>query len=168
MVDEIINKVANSGLITLNLEDYFPKGKRCFIDIEKWLYEGVMLREKEFRAHVQEHDWSVYQDQHIAIDCTTDAIIPNWAYMLISTAASVYASTIIKGNLDALEVLLFQNSIHSIDISEFKDQRIIIKGCSDLPVPEHAYAALTNRLVPIAKSIMFGEACSAVPIYKRK
>lgn len=168
MAEEIINKVANSGLITLNLEEYYPQGKRHFIGIEKWLYEGVMLKEKEFRAHVKEHDWSLYKNQHLAIDCTTDAIIPNWAYMLISIAVAPYAKTMIKGNLDALEVLLFQNSIDAIDLSELKDQRIIIKGCSNLPVSEHAYAALTNRLVPIAKSIMFGEACSAVPIYKRK
>ena len=168
MSDEIINKVASSGLITLNLEDYFPKGKRVLFDMKTWLFEEMILKEKDFREKVKKHDWTAHQNQHIAIDCSTDAIIPVWAYMLISSSLSPFATTIVKGNLQTLETILYEKAIHKIDFNPFLNQRVIIKGCSNLPVCEHAFGLITHKLMPIANSIMYGEACSSVPIFKRK
>ncbi len=166
-MSELINKVAQSGLVNLNLEDYYPQGLRMSLDIAPWLFEGMFLKEKDFRNFAKEHDWNQYQDAHLAVFCSADAIIPIWAYMLISTHASPYAQSIFHGSEEEMNKLLFQKAIDSIDVSEFTDQRIIIKGCSNLPVPEHAYVAIVNKLQPIARSIMFGEACSSVPLYKR-
>jgi hypothetical protein len=167
MSNEIINRVANSSLITLNLEDYYPKGQRVLIDLKKWLFQETILKEKDFRLSVNQHNWSSYQNQHIAIDCSVDAIIPIWAYMLISSKASPYAKTIVKGSLESLEIILYQKAIDQIDVNPFKNQKIIIKGCSNLPVCQHAYLLITQRLMPHAKSIMYGEACSSVPIFKK-
>jgi hypothetical protein len=166
--DEIINRVANSTLITLNLEDYYPKGQRVLFDIKDWLFEGFVLREKDFRTHVSEFDWSQYQDSYVALTCSTDAIIPGWAYMLISIQLQPFAKKIIIGNLEALETSIYQDILNHLDVSEFKDKPIIIKGCSKKPVPPNAYIMLANKLQPIAKSIMYGEACSSVPLYKNK
>jgi hypothetical protein len=168
MSEEIVNKVANSDLITLNLEDYFPKGERVLFDIKKWLFEEKFLKEKNFRESVKTHDWSAYKNQHIAIDCSIDAIIPIWAYMLVSSNLSPFASTIVKGNLQNLETILFEKAINNIDFRIFLNQRVIIKGCSNLPVCDHAYTLITSKLMHKAKSIMYGEACSSVPIFKRK
>ena len=168
MSDEIINKVASSGLLTLNLEDYFPKGKRVLFDLKSWLFEEMFLKEKDFRESVKNHDWAAYQNQHIAIDCSADAIIPVWAYMLISASLSPYATTIVKGNLQNLETILYEKAINEIDFNPLLNQRVIIKGCSNLPVCEHAFGLITQKLMPLAKSIMYGEACSSVPIFKRK
>lgn len=168
MPDEIINRVANSKLITLDLEDYYPKGERVLLDIKDWLFEGFVLREKEFRNYVYEHDWSQYQDQYVALTCSTDAIIPGWAYMLISIHLEPFAQQVIIGNLEDLETSVYQDIINSLDVSEFKGKPIIIKGCSNKPVPQNAYIMLSKKLKPIAKSIMYGEACSSVPLYKKK
>ena len=168
MSDEIINKVASSGLLTLNLEDYFPKGERVVFDLKSWLFEEMFLKEKDFRESVKNHDWTAYPNQHIAINCSADAIIPVWAYMLISSSLSPYATTIVKGSLQTLETILYEKAINEIDFSPFLNQRVIIKGCSNLPVCEHAFGSITQKLMPIAKSIMYGEACSSVPIFKRK
>ena len=168
MKDEIINRVANSKLITLDLEDYYPEGKRIVFDIKDWLYEGFVLREKEFRQKVKVYDWSTHQDQYIALTCSTDAIIPAWAYILLTTALQPYAKQIIVGNLEQLESSIYQNIINNLDLSEYQDKSIIIKGCSNKPVPNNAYLQLTTKLMPVVKSIMYGEACSSVPLYKRK
>ena len=168
MADEIINRVANSKLITINLEDFYPQGQRVLFDIKDWLYEGLVLREKEFRQEVNSHDWKQYQGNYVALTCSTDAIIPAWAYMLLSTQLEPYAVKVIIGNLDLLETSIYQDIINNLDVSEFKDKPIIIKGCSNKPVPTNAYVMLTNALKPVAKSIMYGEACSSVPLYKRK
>jgi hypothetical protein len=168
MKDQIINRVAKSKLITLNLEDYYPDGKRLVFDIKDWLFEGLVLREKDFRAFVKNHDWSQYKDNYIALTCSTEAIIPSWAYMLLTTHLNPFAKKILIGNLETLETSIFQNVIADLDVSEFKGKPIIIKGCSNKPVPRNAYVLLTSKLMPIAKSIMFGEACSSVPLYKRK
>ncbi|MEW4923247.1 DUF2480 family protein [Algibacter sp. 2305UL17-15] len=168
MADEIINRVANSKLITINLEDYYPKGNRVLFDIKDWLFEGFVLREKDFRQQVSEHDWSQYQDNYVALTCSTDAIIPGWAYMLLSIQLEPYAEKVIVGSLDNLETSIYQDIINTLDISEFKDKPIIIKGCSNKPVPQNAYIMLSNKLKPVAKSIMYGEACSSVPLYKKK
>ncbi len=166
MEDEIINRVANSKLVTLDLEDYYPKGKRVLFDIKDWLYEGFVLREKDFRKHVAEFDWSQYQDNYVALICSTDAIIPGWAFMLISIELEPYAKHIVIGDLETLETSIYQDIITNLDISTYKNSPIIIKGCSKKPVPQNAYIMLANKLKPVAKSIMYGEACSSVPLYK--
>ncbi|WP_300026966.1 DUF2480 family protein [uncultured Maribacter sp.] len=168
MEDEIVNKVAQSKLITFNLEDYYPKGERMVLDIKDWLYEGFILKEKEFRAFVDAHDWSQYKDAYVAMHCSTDAIIPGWAYLLLSVKLSGIAKKAIQGSLVDLETSIYQNVIENIDVSDYQDKLIIIKGCSKKPVPANAYLFLAERLKPVAKSIMYGEACSSVPLYKRK
>jgi len=168
MQDEIINKVAQSKLITFNLEDYYPIGERMVLDITDWLYEGFILKEKEFRAFVEEHDWSQYKDAYVAMYCSTDAIIPGWAYLLLSVKLSGIAKKAVQGSLVDLETSIYQSIIENIDVSEYQDKLMIIKGCSKKPVPANAYVFLAERLKPVAKSIMYGEACSSVPLYKRK
>ncbi|MFD0834530.1 DUF2480 family protein [Mariniflexile aquimaris] len=168
MEDEIINRVANSKLVTVNLEDYYPKGPRVLFDIKDWLFEGLVLREKDFRNQVAEFNWAQYQDSYVALTCSTDAIIPGWAFMLISIQLQPYAKRVIIGDLEALETAIYQDIITNLDVSEFKDMPIIIKGCSKKPVPQNAYIMLANKLKPVAKSIMYGEACSSVPLYKSK
>ncbi|GGD22897.1 DUF2480 family protein [Hyunsoonleella pacifica] len=168
MKDEIINRVANSKLITLDLEDFYPEGKRVLFDIKDWLFEGFVLREKDFRSQVSEFNWSQYQDNYIALTCSTDAIIPGWAYMLLSINLEPYAKKVIIGNLEQLETSIYQDIITNLNISEYEGKPIIIKGCANKPVPQNAYIMLSNKLKPIAKSIMYGEACSSVPLYKKK
>lgn len=168
MSDEIINRVANSKLVTIDLEDYYPKGNRVLFDIKDWLFEGFVLREKDFRTHVAEFDWSQYQDCYIALTCTSDAIIPGWAFMLLSIQLEPYAKKIVVGTLETLEISIYQDVISNLDVSEFINKPIIIKGCSKKPVPENAYIMLATKLKPVAKSIMYGEACSSVPLYKKK
>lgn len=166
--DLIPNKIADSGLITLSLEDYYPKGERKHLDIAPWLYEGVILREKDFRESVKNHDWAQYQDCFVSVGCSEDAIIPQWAYMLLGAALEPFAKKTIWGNPEMLESMLMDEALAQADFSEFKDQRVILKGCSKLPIPPHAYLHFVSRLKPLVKSLMFGEACSTVPVYKRK
>ena len=168
MADEIINRVANSKLVTINLEDYYPKGKRVLFDIKDWLLEGFVLREKDFRKQVTEFDWSQFQDCYIALTCSTDAIIPAWAFMLLSIHLEPFAKKVVIGDLDILETSIYQDILNDLDVLEFKDKPIIIKGCSKKPVPQNAYIMLSNKLRPFAKSIMYGEACSSVPLFKSK
>ncbi|OYX28589.1 MAG: hypothetical protein B7Z06_01140 [Flavobacteriales bacterium 32-35-8] len=168
MEEDIINRVANSKLVTVDLEDYYPKGNRILFDIKDWLLEGLVLREKDFREQVSLHDWSKYQDTYVALTCSTDAIIPAWAFMLISLHLQPFAKKTIIGNLEPLETSIYQDIINNLDVSEFQDKPLIIKGCSKKPVPQNAYIMLSNKLKPIAKSIMYGEACSSVPLYKKK
>lgn len=168
MAEEIINKVANSGLVNINLEDYYIQGQRFHLDIEPWLYEGLILREKDFRQSLKDHDWSIYKKAFVSVNCSSDAIIPQWAYMLIGTLLQDFTDKVIIGNAEVLEGQLMEESISKIDMSEFQDKRVIIKGCGDLPIPSQAYLSFAAKLKPFAKSIMFGEACSMVPIYKNK
>ena len=168
MQDEIINKVAQSKLITFNLEDYYPEGERMVLDIKDWLYEGFILKEKEFRAFVDAHDWSQYEGAYVAMQCSTDANVPGWAYLLLSVKLSGIAKKTIQGTLVDLETSIYQSVIANIDVSDYQDKLIIIKGCSKKPVPPNAYLFLAERSKPEAKSIMYGEACSSVPLYKRK
>ena len=167
MAEEIVNRVAQSKLITFNLEDYYPKGQRFIFDISQWLFEGFVLKEKDFREEAKAHDWSQYRDQFVAIDCSTDAIVPAWAYMLISTYLQPYAKKVVIGNLENLESHLYQEVIENLDVSDLKDKPVIIKGCSSKPVPKNAYIFLINKLQPVVKSLMYGEACSSVPLYKQ-
>jgi hypothetical protein len=165
---EIVNRVANSVLVTIDLEEYYPNGARILFDIKDWLYEGLVLREKEFRALIDAHDWSIYKNQYIALHCTSDAIIPGWAYMLIRLQLSGIAKQVVVGNLETLETTLYQKIIANLELDYCANKPVIIKGCSNKPVPQNAYLFLIDKLYPIAKSILYGEACSSVPLYKKK
>lgn len=168
MAGEIINRVAQSKLVTFDLEELYPTGRRVVLDIKDWLYEGIILREKEFRSIMENHDWKQYNKAYVALSCSTDAIVPGWAYMLLTTKLQPFALKTIIGNLEDLETSLYQSIIEKLDISPYKDKPVIIKGCSNKPVPANAYIMLTNKLQPVVKSIMYGEACSSVPLYKKK
>lgn len=166
MSDEIVNKVANSGLVTIDLEEYYPKGDRVLFDIKPLLFQELILKEKDFRDFIKQHDWTSYKDKFVAITCTADAIVPTWAYMLVSLALEPFAKKIVFGNLETIEIVLFHEVLSAIDYSEYKGKRIVIKGCSNLPVSINAYVELAKNLRPFAKSIMYGEPCSTVPLYK--
>jgi len=168
MSEEIINRVAKSNLITFDLEEFYPEGHRAILDIKDWLYEEIILKEREFRAFVEANDWSQYQNQYVALTCSSDAIIPGWAYMLVTSKISPFAKKVVIGNLEQLESAIFQPIIENIDVSDFKDKPVIIKGCANKPVPQNAYIMATIKIQKVAKSVMYGEACSSVPLFKRK
>lgn len=167
-MDEIINRVANSVLEVFDLEDYYPNGIRTQIDISQWLLEGFILKEKDFREALKNHDWSLYQNHFVAIHCSTDAIVPAWSSILVATHVSPFAQKVVSGNLDDLETALYQEILPTLDYTPYQDKPVIIKGCSKKPVPESAYIMAVQKLQPIAKSIMYGEACSAVPLFKKE
>ncbi|POY39237.1 hypothetical protein C3K47_01715 [Solitalea longa] len=166
--ENIINKVANSGLISFDLSTYYHRGERVLYDIKDNLFHELILREKDFREFVKEHDWSKYDGKNVAITCSSDAIVPTWAYMLLATKLEPYTNRVVFGNLDALETVLFRDALATVDLEQFRDQRMVIKGCGDIPVPVSAYVEITALLRPVVKSIMYGEPCSTVPLYKRK
>lgn len=166
MEDEITNKVANSILVVFDLEDYYPTGIRTQIDISQWLFDGFLLKEKDFRAELKNHDWSQYQDQYVAINCSTDAIVPAWASILVTIQLAPYAAKIINGIVEDLDSSLYEVILSKMDFSIYQDKPIILKGCSKKPVPMRAYILAAQYLQPFARSIMYGEACSAVPLYK--
>ncbi|WP_109302080.1 DUF2480 family protein [Aquimarina sp. AU474] len=169
MAEEIVNRIANNkNLITFDLEDHYPQGERLIFDIKDWLYEGLILREKDFRKQAESYDWSQHQNQYVALTCSTDAIIPGWAYLLLTSSLIPYTKKIVVGSLENLETILYNDIISKLDVSSYQDKLLIIKGCANKPVPEGAYIALIQKLQPVAKSIMYGEACSSVPLYKRK
>jgi hypothetical protein len=168
MNDEIVNRVANSKLVTFDLEDYYPEGRRVLLNIKDWLHEGFIVREKEFRAFISEHDWEQYKGCYVALHCDTDAIVPGWAYMLIMTRLQPFAKSVVQGNLELLETSIYQEILANLDLSEFENKPVIIKGCTNKPVPPNAYLFITARLQRVAKSVMYGEACSSVPLFKRK
>lgn len=168
MEGEIKNRVANSKLITIDLEELYPPGKRVILDISPWLYEGIILREKDFRASIKNHDWTQYADCYVAINCSSEAIIPAWAFTLVAVQLSPIVKKVCKGSLNDLETILYSEIISNINFDTYEDKPIIIKGCSNKPVPENAYLLLVQKLLPIAKSIMYGEACSSVPLFKKK
>lgn len=165
---EIINKVSQSGLITIDLEEYYPKGERVVYDLAQNLFQGIALKEKDFREFISRNDWAFYKDKYVAIICSADAIIPTWAFMLLTNSIAPFAKKVVYGNPETLETLLFSEEINKMDMEQFRDARIVIKGCGKLPVPVSAYVELTNKLLPFAKSVMFGEPCSTVPVFKRK
>lgn len=166
--ENIVNKVAQSGLVSFDLAELFPQGERVLYDIKDNLFHGLMLREKDFREFVKEHDWSSYSGKHVAIICSADAIVPTWAYMLLATKMAPYAKTVVFGNLELLETVLYQQEVNKVNLENYRDQRIVIKGCGEIPVPVSAYVDITGKLTGVAKSIMYGEPCSTVPLYKRK
>ena len=168
MSEEIINKVANSGIIQLDLEEIAPLGERLVYDIKQNLFHEMILKEKDFREFIKSNDWSVYKDKYIALTCTADAIVPTWAYMLLAGALQPYAKKIVFGTLETLDTILWEEALHKIDPAQMKDARVVVKGCSTIPVPEAAFTALTNYLLPHVKSLMFGEPCSTVPVFKKK
>lgn len=168
MSDEIVNKVAQSQLITLDLETYYPAEDIVVFDLKPHLFMELILKEKEFRAALQSHNWSVYQNKVVAVTCTADAIIPMWAYMLVSSYLQPVAKDVIFGDEETARRQLFLQRIDAINADEFVDKRIVVKGCGDVPIGEFAYLAITKKLMPVAKSIMYGEPCSTVPIFKRK
>lgn len=166
--ENIVNRVAQSGLISLDPAELYPAGERIVYDIKENLFHGLMLREKDFREFIKQHDWTQYQGKHVAITCSSDAIVPTWAYMLLGNKMAPFASTIVFGNLELLETVLFDRAVNKLDVEKYRDERIVIKGCGDIPVPVSAYVDMTAKLTGVAKSIMYGEPCSTVPIYKRK
>lgn len=168
MEEEIINRVANSKLKTFDLEEIYPEGKRVVFDIKDWLFQELILKETDFRASVKNHDWSQYKNCFVAITCSVDAIIPSWAFMLVASEINPFANKVVIGNLELLETVIYQELLEFIDFRDFVEKPVIIKGCAEKPIPNSAYAFLINKLQPIAKSILFGEACSTVPIYKFK
>ena len=168
MEEEIKNRVADSGLTEINLEDFYSKGERILIDVKDNLFQGLILKEKDFREFVKSENWSIYKDKFVAITCSADAIVPTWVYMLIATSLQPFAKKFVFGDLKTLETVLFLESLSKINPEEYLDKKLVIKGCGNLPVPESAYVELTRMLTPVAKSIMFGEPCSTVPVMKRK
>lgn len=167
MAEEIINRVANSKLVTFDLEELYVQGERVLFDIKDWLYEGFVLREKEFRTFVSAHDWSQYNDNYVALTCSSDAIVPGWAFMLIASKLQPHAKKVVQGSLETLETAIYQDELSKYDFSSLRDKPVIIKGCSNKPVPQNAYLMAVEKIQFVAKSIMYGEACSSVPLYKR-
>jgi len=166
--ENIVNKVALSGLVSFDLADLHPKGERVIYDIKDNLFQGLMLREKDFREFVKTHDWQSYEGKNVAIICSADAIVPTWAYMLIASKLANVANFFVFGNLEILETTMYLSVIDKLDMEQYRDQRLVIKGCGDIPVPTAAYTAITSKLMNVAKGVMYGEPCSTVPIYKRK
>ncbi len=166
-MDEIVNKVAQSGLVTIDLEEIFPSGDRVVIDIKDQLWQGLALREKDFREFIKTNDWEVYRDKYVAIICSVDAIVPLWAFMLVASKLEGVAKRFVLGDVQTLDIIIFTDLIQSLSQEEYRDKRVIIKGCSDKPVPKSAYVELVAKIQPVAKSVMFGEPCSTVPVFKR-
>jgi hypothetical protein len=168
MEDVIVNKVAESGLITLDLEEYYPGDETAVFDLKDHLFMGLILKEKDYREALKNLDWSNYQNKNVAITCSADAVIPMWAYMLTATYLQPVAKDVVFGNEDFLHRTLFLKNLSAINPNDFTDKRVVIKGCGDKNISETAYVEITKLLRPVAKSIMYGEPCSTVPIYKKR
>jgi len=167
MADAIINRVAQSALVQLDLEAYYPSGTRTLIDISQWLEEGFLLREKDFRAQLKTHDWHQYKNHFVGLHCSTQAVIPAWATLLITTYLTPFAQKVVQGSLEQLENALFAEWINTFDWTPFIDKPVMLKGCANKPIPENVYVAVIQKLQPIAKSLFYGEACSSVPLWKK-
>lgn len=166
--EEIVNKVAASGLVTLDLEEYYDDRPRVVYDLKDNLFQGMILREKDFRNFLKEHDWSAYEGKNVAIICSEDAIVPTWAYMLLALHLEPHAYHVVFGDEEKLIEKLFYDALARINPEDFRDKRVVVKGCSKHPVPVSAYVEITRLLKPVVRSLMFGEPCSTVPLYKRK
>lgn len=168
-MDEIVNRVAKSPLVSIDLEDYLHSGEYVIFDLKETLFEGLILREKDFRAFLKENDWSVYQGKNVGLICTADAIVPTWAYMLLVTKIREFANSVTFGDEEAIEKSLIDEAIKNCLIeNDFKDKKVVIKGCGNVKNIEYAYTALTEKLFPLVSSLMYGEPCSTVPIFKRR
>jgi hypothetical protein len=165
---EIVNRVANSSIVTVDLADYFPEFPIAEFDLKDWLFMGLILKEKDFRERLETFDWNQYQGQAVTVYCSADAIIPFWAFMLIATKLKPIALDIAYGNREQYLSAYYQRAIHKLNPQDFTDKRVVIKGCGDKPVPVSAYMGITQLVQPNAKSIMYGEPCSTVPVYKKK
>ena len=167
-MEEIINKVSQSNLVSLDLEDYYHTGERVVFDLKPYLFQELILKEKDFRAALKAIDFSQFTGKNVAVCCTADAIVPTWAYMLLATYLAPYANMFVFGDTQALEDALFRDALQRIDYSQYENAKVVVKGCSKHPVPTSAYVEITRRLQPIVSSLMFGEPCSTVPLYKQK
>ncbi|MDA0194706.1 MAG: DUF2480 family protein [Bacteroidetes bacterium] len=165
--DEIVNRVTSSSLISINLEDYYTKGERILFDLKDHLFQGLILKEKNFRESVKNHDWNQYEGKYLAIHCTTDAVIPTWAYMLLASKLTPIAEEVFFGDLKSLDCHLIKTAIDNINTDQFKNAKVVVKGCGSLPITEFAYVEITKKLLLVVSSLMFGEPCSTVPIYKK-
>lgn len=169
IMDVIVNRVAESGIITLDLAAYLPQENECQIfDLKPFLFKEMILKEKDYRAALQTHDWSVYQKKHVAVLCSVDAIIPVWAYMLATTYLQPVATSVFLGSVEAMKNQLIAKSLEQINTEEYTDKRVVIKGCGENPIPDFAYVAITEKLRPFVKSLMYGEPCSTVPLFKKR
>lgn len=168
MEEVLINKVAESGLITIDPEQYYPKEQTAVFDLKDYLFMGLILKEKEFREALKNIDWNIYKDKNVCITCTQDAVIPMWAYMLATTYLQPIAREVIFGDEDFLHKTLFLKNLSTLNINEYANKRVVIKGCGDKTISEAAYVEITKLLRPVVKSIMYGEPCSTVPIYKKR
>lgn len=168
MKESIVNKVAKSPIVTIDLEDFKTEGIKTFVDIAQWLDEGLVLREKEFRNLLKNHDWSQYTNQYVALGCSSEIILPAWTTLLVTSYLSQYSKTVVLGSIIDLEKNLFFDKIKGLDLKPFENKPVIIKGCSDMTIPEDAYIQLLQRLQTVAKSLFYGEACSSVPLWKLK
>lgn len=168
MTEGFINKVAESGIISLDLEDYFPKGEILVFDLKEYLFMELILKEKDFRAALQTTDWEKYRGKLVAVTCTADAIIPMWAYMLVASQLQPYAAAVVFGDRQKLISSLLLKNLQTVYGEDYTDKRVVVKGCGEVDIPQEAYVEITNILRPFAKSIMYGEPCSTVPIYKKK
>ena len=168
MSGEIVNRIANSPLITIDLTDYAPKKPISVLDIKEFLFEGIFLKEKEFRASLKEFDFSNYTNKVVALNCSSDAIVPMWAFMLVTSYLKTANSEIYFGEKEDVFQQIFTNNINAIDASEFENKKIIVKGCGQIPLTETLYISITKKLQNTVSSLMFGEACSAVPVFKKK
>lgn len=166
--ETIVNKVAQSGLITVDLAHYAPQQDIQIFDIKDNLFHGLILKEKDFRDFIKNNDWSKYADTHVGIICSTDAIVPTWAYMLLSTKLTPIAASVHFGDAETVRGNLFRDALFNLDYARFEDQRVVVKGCGDVPIPTEAFVTFTGKLTQIAKSVMYGEPCSTVPVFKRK
>jgi len=167
MAEEIINRVAQSKLVTFNLEDLYIPGERKRLDIAQWLDQGIILREKSFRESVKNLNTSSFKDSFVALYCSTDAVVPAWAYMLVAMRLQESVKRVVQGDLEILETILYTEQLAQLDTEKYKNLPVILKGCADKPVPQNAYLLLIKKLQPQVSSLMFGEACSSVPLFKK-
>lgn len=167
-MEGIVNKVAESGIITLNLETFYPKEEIVELDIKQFLFMEMLLKEKAFREKLDQTDWAFYKGKIVAVFCSTDAIIPMWAYMLVSTKLSSYAKEVFLGNKKETIEKVVEKNIHQTNVDLFKDKRVVVKGCGDIEISASAYLSISNKLLPVVKSLMYGEPCSTVPVYKKR
>jgi hypothetical protein len=168
MSDAIVNKVGESGLVTLDLEKYLPKEEMVLFDLKDYLFMGLILKEKDFRTALLQLDWGQYKNRYVAVACTADAVIPVWAYMLVASNLQPFAKDVAFGTLDEMKDQLLLSTLKQLDMTEYNDKRVVVKGCGEVPISEKAYLEITKKLRPVAKSIMYGEPCSTVPVFKKK